>query len=447
MTARALLAASLCAALLGAAPAWANGRFPAAGQVLVDPADGQHLVLRATFGLLRSRDRGASAGWICEAAIGYAGQEDPMMALGGDGALLAGIYEGLAISRDDGCAWSLAGGALAGLSVIDLSVRPQGAHETLVLAAALAGGGDGKPRVFRSLDGAQSFAELPAPLPDDLLALTLDAAPSDPATIYVSGRFGAPDYQAALIRSLDSGESWERLDIAGVKDRLPYIAAIAPDDPQTVYLRLDDQPGDALLVSHDGGAQWTTLFQGKGALLAFALSPDGSELVVGGDKDGVQHSKTAAPAFTQVASIKARCATWAKDGLYVCADPLLDGFALGFSTDGGKTLAPAMQLTAACGALACPAASSVGAHCPGAWAAVAAKIDAKSCAPDAGTSAASSGGSTGGEASGCGCGVAGEPSSMLVSMVTLLVTALARRRRRVSRASPPAPLTCPPSSR
>ena len=179
----------------------------------------------------------------------------------------------------------------------------------------------------------------------------------------------------------------------------------------------------------------------------FALSPDGSALVVGGDEDGLQHTMTAAPSFTQVATIKALCATWAKDGLYVCGDALADGFAVGFSTDGGKTLAPIMALDAACGPLECPAASSVGAHCPGEWPAVAAKIDAKSCAPDAGTSAASSGGASGGDAGGCGCGTAGAPASTLGSMVTLLATLLTRRRRRLSRAPRPAPLTCPPSSR
>src|SRR4051812_25042615 len=109
MSPKHLLALAVAGAVLsGAAPALANGRFPASGQLVVDPTDPTHLVLRATFGVLRSRDRGASWGWVCEGAIGYGGQEDPMMAVPADGSLLAGIYEGFSISRDDGCTWGLA---------------------------------------------------------------------------------------------------------------------------------------------------------------------------------------------------------------------------------------------------------------------------------------------------------------------------------------------------
>jgi hypothetical protein len=343
------------AAFLVAAPSLANGRFPAAGQIVVDPEDGAHLVLRATFGLLVSRDRGASAGWVCESAIGYGGQEDPMMGLAGSGALLAGLYEGLSISRDGGCTWSLAGGALEGLAVIDLSVRPTNTEEVLLLAAAVEGPGSGQPRVLRSSDHGETWSALPGALPEGFLALTLDAASSLPSTIYVSGRFGKPDYQGALLRSTDDGESWERHDIPSAIDRLPYLSAIAPNDPSTVYVRIDDLPGDALVVSHDGGAAWSPLFEGEGDLLAFALSPDGSELVVGGDVDGLHHASSAAADFTKVSSIRARCATWAKDGLHLCADQVLDGFAVGLSTDGGQTVTAEMALTAACAPLACAA--------------------------------------------------------------------------------------------
>src|SRR5262245_66324806 len=36
----------------------ANGRFPAAGQVVVDPGDKQHIVLRTTYGILQTTDGG-----------------------------------------------------------------------------------------------------------------------------------------------------------------------------------------------------------------------------------------------------------------------------------------------------------------------------------------------------------------------------------------------------
>jgi hypothetical protein len=39
--------------------AQANGRFPSAGHVEVDPADPAHIVLRATYGLVVTRDGGS----------------------------------------------------------------------------------------------------------------------------------------------------------------------------------------------------------------------------------------------------------------------------------------------------------------------------------------------------------------------------------------------------
>ena len=52
--------ALLSALAISVAPsvALANGRYPAASQLLVDPTDREHIVVSATFGLLESRDGG-----------------------------------------------------------------------------------------------------------------------------------------------------------------------------------------------------------------------------------------------------------------------------------------------------------------------------------------------------------------------------------------------------
>ena len=63
-----LSAATALATQLSAGDARANGRFPAAGQVIFDPSDDARVYVRATYGLARSDDRGASWSWICEAS-------------------------------------------------------------------------------------------------------------------------------------------------------------------------------------------------------------------------------------------------------------------------------------------------------------------------------------------------------------------------------------------
>jgi hypothetical protein len=63
----------------------ANGRFPSASQLALDPKDPSHLVLAATFGILESSDAGKTWGWICEGVVGYSSTEDPAIAVTANG--------------------------------------------------------------------------------------------------------------------------------------------------------------------------------------------------------------------------------------------------------------------------------------------------------------------------------------------------------------------------
>src|ERR1700677_273630 len=78
-----------------AAPARANGRYPASSQLAVSPKDPSVMLVRATYGLLPSFDGGKTWSWVCEEAVGYDSEEDPTMAFTSDGTLLAGLFEGL----------------------------------------------------------------------------------------------------------------------------------------------------------------------------------------------------------------------------------------------------------------------------------------------------------------------------------------------------------------
>jgi hypothetical protein len=85
------------------------------------------------------------------------------------------------------------------------------------------------------------------------------------------------------MRSSDRGQTWERFDVPLSNDkRLPYIAAIDPSDADRLYVRLDGDPDDDLLVSEDGAQSFNQVFGSHGSLLGFALAPDGAT-VPGGD--------------------------------------------------------------------------------------------------------------------------------------------------------------------
>src|SRR5579864_8029422 len=102
----ALFAIALAAASLAAPPARANGRFPASNAVVVTPEDPDFLLARVTFGVLVSRDRGRTWGWVCEKAVGFVSTEDPTYLTRGDGSIAAGTFLGIRLSSYHACSRS-----------------------------------------------------------------------------------------------------------------------------------------------------------------------------------------------------------------------------------------------------------------------------------------------------------------------------------------------------
>src|SRR4051812_2930136 len=84
----------LLASVAWSGTARANGRFPAANQLVASRTDPDFFVLRTTFGILFSHDHGTTWDWICEKAVGYGGVEDPSMGLTSTG-VIAGVFSGL----------------------------------------------------------------------------------------------------------------------------------------------------------------------------------------------------------------------------------------------------------------------------------------------------------------------------------------------------------------
>ena len=369
------IAGALGAALLAAPDADANGRFPRAQQLEECPGDPSHLVLRATFGVLSTADSATSWSYTCEGIICYGGTEDPSMGITRDGTLLAGFFQGLAVSHDRGCSWSFIGGGLDQRFVVDVTVRKDAPDVSLVLVSDNAAGGKFLNQIWQSPDNGVTWAQLGVDLADDMTTLTLDPAPSNPDIIYVTGVARTepmgptpPMLRGVIARTTDAGQSWERFDIPE-SDAFnnPFLSAIDPNDPDRLYVRTNSMTMDALHVSDDGGKTWSKVLEGQAEFYGFALSPDGATVTAGfGDpRDpnvvtdpavlGIWRAPTATLSFTKVFDGPIGCLKWTGTGLYACTSQDVHGFELGISSDMGSTVNPLLALPDVQGPQVCPA--------------------------------------------------------------------------------------------
>ncbi len=414
--------------------AFANGRFPSAGHVEVDPADPAHVVLRATYGLVVTRDGGSKWNWICEGAMSYSGIWDPPVGITAGGSVLVGLPDGLSVSTPDGCNFKRAN-ALEGKLVTDLAVDKKNPARAVVLTSIPLGMAF-DTRLYLTEDGGASFVQVGNVFPDNLRGLTVDLAPSDPDVIYVSGVLVGPVPLGVVLHSSDGGISYVMSLVPGSdEDRAPFIGAVDPHDANRVYVRNDGLPGQ-LLVSDDAGTTWQTIFSGEGSLLGFALSPDGKTLVVGGEKDGVWRSPVPNWAFEQTSTLHARCLRWADAGIYACTEQVLEGYAVGFSVTNGSTFGPLSKLSDLCGPVDCPASSVTASVCTPQWPALQDTLNATSCL-ETGSSGSGAGGAGGGDVDvvpsavgGCACQLGGGNYDMGAAGLAFSLFALGRLRRK-----------------
>lgn len=366
------LLALFAACSFSARGAQANGAFPAVSQLVADPSDPTHLVLRSNFGLLITHDRGAHWDLVCEAGLGYQNVE-PGIAVLSDGTTIAALPNGIAHGQTE-CEFALADGITG--YVADVARVPDAKGGAVAVSVDIDAG---VSQVWWSADTGQSWTRFGNAL-DELNATTLDVAGAQGSTVYVSGVTQTGSVSGVLARSSDGGRSWTRFDVPGAnKLSAPYIAAIAADDADTVYVRLSGNPGQ-LLASHDGGAHWADVLDFTGPLDAFALSPDGRFALAGGRTDGVWRASTSDLAFERVSCTKLRCLSWTSAGLFACADEFQAGFLVGQSSDSGVTFEPNLHLSCVRGPLACTGDSAVATACDAGWPAQSEVLGTDDCA-------------------------------------------------------------------
>ncbi|MFO0645369.1 MAG: hypothetical protein U0326_03960 [Polyangiales bacterium] len=310
----------------------ANGRFPTGGYFVVGGGAARGvMVLRATFGLLASRDGGSTWAWVCEESFGAVGTFDASVAIGASGRVVLTTPRGLRAS-DDGCAWAPPAGSVT-RPFIDVSVDATGSH--MVTVAGPSGVDD---VILRSRDGGASWTR-GATLPG-LYASTIEVAPSNPMRVYVGGFLA--DGTALLLRSDDGGATAREIarDAAFLGGTSAYVSGVDPRDPDVLYVRASVGLGVALLRSDDGGATFRELTRSEGAMTGFALSDDGETVWVGSDdrRDALRRSTRGGPFERLPVTVTTRCLRQRDGVLYVCTDEAADGALLACSTDGGEHL-------------------------------------------------------------------------------------------------------------
>jgi MYXO-CTERM domain-containing protein len=452
--------AAVAAAVLAApAAAHANGAFPDSQSVLTPADRPREIVLVTNFGLFLSGDDGASWLWSCEQAENAFGTLYQRTATPRR-RLLAIANLSLAYSDDGTCGWQIAGGALAGQTVIDVFPDPSAADHVLAVTFSVQGG----YRVLESTDGGATFGRtLFAAGPGESID-GVEIAPSDPATIYVA--VTTEDMTPGLARSTDGGDVWTTSRLgADLGPGIVRIVAVDPTDPARVFLRWIAAGGQAIALTTDGGASATRVLEMDGFPTSFVRLPSGT-LLVGAMVQSVAtlyRSRDGGVSFDAVPGAPAVRGLSERGGtVFAATDNFRDGYALGASADEGTTWEPLFRYDQATAILPCLK-SQCRAACEfevgrSVWAAEVCTADAPPLptgsggAGGAGAGGAGAGGGTGGTGGssgaaghggagaqpprgggGCEAAGGGAPGPGGAALFVLLVVA-ARRRR----AAPPA---------
>jgi hypothetical protein len=378
---RAITAFLAATVVLVTSSARANGRFPRGQQLIEFPTNPNRLILAATYGLVTSDDGGKNWYYVCETAFSYypppsstetGFNGDPLLALTADNSLLVNVQERINKSSDAACGWVKSLEPPKGNLVEDIAVAPSNRNIAFALVRA-----NNMTQLHESTDGGANWAPIGTPLPNIVVAYTLDVDPKDPAHIMATGitSYDAMAETGVFLNTTNRGTTWTTSAIPKTNiDAGPYIAAVHPTDPKIVFVRTNEwfenpqtnvvDARDALLYTKDGGQTWTELLRpmgpdGPGAkLFGFAISPDGSTVLAGfGDPvDGSGRTvdrelmgiyKSTGPDFSFGPTPKpsfidsVSCLTWTAKGIYLCGSP--DGPAsnayIGFATDANNLTA------------------------------------------------------------------------------------------------------------
>lgn len=384
----ALAAALLFAGLVGAAPSHANGRFPSAQFVTLGPGtSGDFIALRTTFGLVVSADAGRSWHWLCEDIFDYANLAawDPRIAWGSQGVdgipLLVGIPSGLMRTLDRCDAQRVPEMRMEFTG--DVTTSADGQRVFWV-----ASNGTGRNRIAVSDDGGRTFA-FHGSGPEGLLFETIEATGPGARRVYLTGVTTDANRRVLFYRSDDGGQTLDEfpMDLHGGYDA--WLSGVDPNNPDVVYVRSNlpkvngASGGTLLLRSTDGGRRFTEVTRTRGPMMGFALSGDGRTVWVGGPDmdDRLLRSDDGGRSFQRISNVEVQCLRWHAGALYVCANNYAQGYALGRSTDSGRTITPVARFADIQGPPACPPSAVGQVFCRQRWPSVRDQINPETSMP------------------------------------------------------------------
>jgi hypothetical protein len=410
----------------GGQPARADGAFP-----------------DSNFGLVSSRDDGASWTWSCEGPLTNGSTLYGVGAAPRD-RLFTIADDDLLFSDDRACHWSIARGAGTAGAVVDAFPFPLDAARVLAVVSPTGVGAATAYTVVASSDGGATFDDVRFTAAAGDVVTGVEVARGDADTWVVTLASG-PGFQPGLALSSDAGARWRHVDLSATLQASGVrLVAIDHLDPRRVFLRVSRLEGEALAVfdAADDSVRVPVTFDG-GLMTAFAQTEEGTLVAAGrlhGDAALVRSldggaTWLAVPGAPHVRALAARAGQ-----LFAAADDTLDGFALGVSSDGGLTFRALLRFAAVRAIDPCVRVSCLdlcyAKAASGLWPAA---MCAVAPAPEQTK-----------ETAGCSCGVApgGDrstaqlPSTLALSAVLWVALACslrARRRRPGDRAAPPAP--------
>lgn len=367
---RRLAVASLVVAGLGIGSAYGNGRAPQTVGIYPKPGEPHTLYLATTFGLLVTTDEGCTFRWMCEQSIGYGGTWDPAYAIGSDGTIFATTFEGLRISRDGGCTFETATAQLpsgdpnriADIWIDALDIGPTG--EIWVGTAETGATND----VFVSLDNGVTFSSR-GMLSPEIWWKSVKVAPSNPATVYITGYQVAGTPTAYFYRTTNGGMDWTPSPLTDVQyaaTPVLRVKAVDPTNPDLVYMvseGANPPTGDRLYRSTDGGVTFTEVLATPASIhdvvirdaqhVMIATQLKGATSIMGGP---AYQSSDGGATFTELAGApQLACLAKRSDGvLFGCGanwDP--DFKAVAKSGDGGASWEKVWRFVEIAGAVKC----------------------------------------------------------------------------------------------
>jgi hypothetical protein len=342
--------------MLGLVPldaAHANGAFPDGQSVLTPSAWEQEIFLATTFGVVFSQDAGKTWLWTCEQdanSLGYLYQ----MSASPRHRLFALAAPGLVYSDDGTCTWRLSGGLVTGAAkpeISDFWVDRALPDRVLAIGSRCCDpAGDRVYSLFESNDGGATFGAAIYVAPGGDAITGVETSISDPRTVYLTMSVGAAG-KAALGLSRDGGATWQTKDLShSLGAGGARLVAVAPDNPQRVFLLWNDPArGEELAVTDDAGETATIRLSGTGdgrVIRGFARSARGA-LLVATDRDGVGglfRSTNGGQSFEELPHPPGLRGFSERGGtLYGATNNFGDGYALATSIDDGTSWAPLMS--------------------------------------------------------------------------------------------------------